>query len=282
MAAPAQIQLPAGYEDAQPVRARGIHLPAGYEDAQPVRAQPVRAQDTAYSEYGAQASGDQVPSGYDPATFAQRHPLLSAAGTGVNAAADETTSAISGLGNAIAHPVDTVKNIIKSKSDQFSESFKENARVTNDYNNAKSQGMSDVDSLMHAQALADARNAHKDAVIQYANEVKKKGVTEATVHQGLNVLRNAAAAYAGGELLGAAAPELGELPAEAFAGEESGLGEGIGSGAPEPAPAPVTQAPSKPPGIMDSVLHPIDTAKRIYAGKDVAQPEAQAALRGSW
>ncbi|GEM_PF-5000290 len=235
--------------DAQPV-AKDTHADSGMTfDSSPVQqdtpvGEGVRPANNIY----AAAPDEQTPEG-SAAALARRqaaHPILTAVGKGSGEALGDIWDAVKGLPNGILHSLPPV---------QFHDTIKQAFPVFQAYEQSRSSGKGVWDSLRQANEVAKQHDAAQQALQARIDEFKQNP-GPASVRAVADAAALAATIYDGGPLN----PANTELP--------EGLSE---ANAAARANAAESSAATPKPGIV----------KQILKGKDVAQPEAQAAMRSA-
>ena len=170
------------------------------------------------------------------------HPILTGIGQGAES-----------LLQPVFHPIDTVESLVKQGLPPFQvyDSVKRAYPLIQTYENARSQGQSVWQSIAAANELAGKQDAAHKLVEQTIAEYKKNP-TQTTA----KLLTQAAGTVALLAAGGTSAATEAEVPAATAAAEET--------------PVAAEAVASKPPGIVQQVLK----------GEKVAQPGAQAAVRG--
>jgi hypothetical protein len=179
------------------------------------------------------------------AALAQRqaaHPILTGIGQGAES-----------LLQPVFHPIDTVETLVKQGLPPFQvyDSVKRAYPLIQTYENARSQGKSVWQSIAAANDLAGKQDAAHQLVEKTMADYKKNP-TQTTA----KLLTQAAGTVALLAAGGTSAATDAEVPAATAAAEET--------------PAAAEAVAPKPPGIVQQVLK----------GEKVAQPGAQAAVRG--
>lgn len=177
---------------------------------------PTPQPDEDLSEYGAESSGPQTDSGFDPATYEQRHPTTTSIGNGLAEAGQDIWGAVK---STVSHPIDGISNggLVGSGKDLY-RNIKESIPVIQAYENARASGKGIMDSLSAANDQAAKQDQATQMLKQRIDEFKKNP-TQATTRAVGDAAALATSIWAGNEVTGAIAPETAATTADATGAE---------------------------------------------------------------